>query len=423
MTHSRYRIILCVLVSGIQLLHASLLVAAPEGILQQAFFNPTPQDSDDFGESVATQGNHVFVGARFDNTGASDAGAAYMFDQSGNLLQTFLNPTPASSDQFGSAVLPVGSNILIGAIRDDTAGADAGAAYLFSQSGGSVLQTYLNPTPGADEFGFSLAATSDGKVAISAYRDDSNGPQNSGAVYVFNQSGALLQTILNPTPGGDEFGRALTAVGDKLLIGARNDDTSAQNAGIAYLYDTSGNLLQTFLNPTPAVDDNFGWSVGSVGNNVLIGAFLDDTGAENAGAAYLFDQSGNLLKTFLNPDPDFDDEFGFAVAGAGDKALISAYLDDTKAFDAGAAYLFDTTSGNLLGEYYSPTPANSDHFGFGVAAVGNDPLIGAPLDPTNAPDTGAVYLFNAIPEPSTLLLAALGLLGLTACPRNKNRSW
>jgi hypothetical protein len=50
-----------------------------------------------------------------------------------------------------------------------------------------------------------------------------------------------------------------------------------------------GDLLRTFLNPTPDVDDYFGYSVGAVGNNVLVGAWQDNAGATNAGAAYLFD--------------------------------------------------------------------------------------------------------------------------------------
>ena len=43
--------------------------------------------------------------------------------------------------------------------------------------------------------------------------------------------------------------------------------------------------------PMPGVDDRFGWSVAAVGNNVLVGAYWDDTGATNSVAAYLFEIS------------------------------------------------------------------------------------------------------------------------------------
>jgi len=71
---------------------------------------------------------------------------------------------------------------------------------------------------------------------------------------------------------------------------------------------TAGQLLHTFHNPAPAQDDQFGRSVTAVGDNLLVGAYQDDTGARDAGAAYLFDaHSGELLQTFLNPTPADDD--------------------------------------------------------------------------------------------------------------------
>jgi hypothetical protein len=47
-------------------------------------------------------------------------------------------------------------------------------------------------------------------------------------------------------------------------------------------------LLTTFINPTPAIGDYFGSSLVVGSDHVLIAAFQDDTGAQNAGAAYLF---------------------------------------------------------------------------------------------------------------------------------------
>ena len=55
------------------------------------------------------------------------------------------------------------------------------------------------------------------------------------------------------------------------------------------MFDLAGNLITTYTNPTPAGGDYFGQAVAGVGTNrVLIGAYWDDTGANNAGAAYLF---------------------------------------------------------------------------------------------------------------------------------------
>ncbi len=146
-----------------------------------------------------------------------------------------------------------------------------------------------------------------------------------------------------------------------MLIGASGDDTGATDAGAAYLFSTNGTLLTTFTNPTPAATDWFGYSVAAVGSDrVLIGAYQDDTGATDAGAAYLFSTNGTLLTTFTNPTPAAGDYFGISVAAVGsDRVLIGAYGDDTGAADAGAAYLF-STNGTLLTTFTNPTPAASD---------------------------------------------------------------
>ena len=49
--------------------------------------------------------------------------------------------------------------------------------------------------------------------------------------------------------------------------------------------------------------------------------------------------TGDLLRTFLNPTPDYGDEFG-SVAISGDKVLVGAPGDDAGAKDSGGAYLF-----------------------------------------------------------------------------------
>ncbi len=100
--------------------------------------------------------------------------------------------------------------------------------------------------------------------------------------------------------------------------------------------------MTTFTNPTPATSDYFGFAVAAVGtNNVLIGAYGDNTGATDAGAAYLFSTNGTLLTTFTKPTPTNVDYFGRAVAAVGtDMVLIGAYRDNTGVGKAGAAYLF-----------------------------------------------------------------------------------
>jgi len=152
--------------------------------------------------------------------------------------------------------------------------------------------------------------------------------------------GDLLRVFENPTPdAGDRFGYCMAAVGDNVLIGAPDDSTYATRAGAAYLFDGwTGELLRAFRSPTPDYGESFGWSVASVGGNVLIGDPADD----GTGAAFLFDAStGALLATFRKPTPALYDSFGGCVAALGNNVLIADVSDDTGAQNAGAVYLFE----------------------------------------------------------------------------------
>ncbi|MBN2474882.1 MAG: lamin tail domain-containing protein [Pirellulales bacterium] len=354
--------------------------------LQRVLSSPSGQSNDFFGFSVAALGDDLLVGALGDAT----AGEAYLIDgATGDVLQEFRMPTGGSGG-FACAVAALGSDALgsdalVGAARAET-------AYRFDVTTGDVLQTYRKPSPGLDEgFGYCVAAMGD-KVLVGAPRDDA-GAANAGAVYLFDAvTGELLRTFANPTPEeDDQFGAALAAVGGNVLIGAHLDDTAGRDTGAAYLFDgDSGELLQTFVSPTPTFQ--FGQSVAAVGGNVLIGAPFDPGGAEDAGAAYLFDAtSGQLLQTFIDPTPSLLGQFGCSVASMGDDVLVGACLDLAGGANAGNAYLFDSATGDLLQTFENPAPAESDEFGYCLAAVGDSVAVGAYRQNSG---TGSVYLFE-----------------------------
>jgi FG-GAP repeat len=148
--------------------------------------------------------------------------------------------------------------------------------------------------------------------------------------------------IVNPSPNNNDlFGAAISISGGQALIGAPLDATTGTGSGRAYIYDSSGALLRTFENPTPASNDQFGGAVSLSGNQALIGARNDGLGGASSGVAYLFDTTTGLItRTFANPGPtpNLSDNFGHAVAISGNQALISAIGDDRGATNAGAAY-------------------------------------------------------------------------------------
>jgi len=382
-----------------------------------------------FGYSVAAAGNNVLIGAPWDDTIAVNAGNAYLFDGlTGNLLQTFPNPANpthprlAAGDDFGRSVAGVGNNVLVGAPFDDAVVADSGAAYLFDWSTGNLLLTFpdpANPThptlAAQDRFGYSVAAVGN-NVLVGAPYDDTGGT-DAGAAFLFDGStGSLLRKFQKPTPAAyDHFGWSVTAVGDNVLIGAPWDGTGGTNAGAAYLFEFNDltndwELRCTFQKPTPARFDEFGGCVSAMGNNVLLAALYDDTAGRDAGAVYLFGLDGSsgdweLRQTFLNPTPAANDFFGVSIAAVGPNVVVGAPYDDTVAVDAGAAYLFDGATGELLETFFktslTPGPQEGDQFGQSVAAVGNRILVGAESDDMGVRNGGGAYSFEAVAsEPS-----------------------
>jgi hypothetical protein len=84
-------------------------------------------------------------------TGSPFADAAHVFDPAtGEIRRTIMNPTnpvPEYGDLFGTHLAAAGRHILVGAPGDDTAGLDAGAAYLIDPETGGLVRTFLNPEP------------------------------------------------------------------------------------------------------------------------------------------------------------------------------------------------------------------------------------------------------------------------------------
>jgi hypothetical protein len=239
----------------------------------------------------------------------------------------------------------------------------------------------------------------------------------------------LSQTFSDPTPTPGFFSVFSVALsGNNVLIGDRDDDTNGSDVGQAHLFDaTTGSPLQTFNDPTPTSGDWFGSSVSLSGNNVLIGAHRDDTNGNDVGQVHLFDATtGNLLQTFNDPTPTGSDAFGSSVSLSGNNVLIGALGDDTNGGNAGQAHLFDATTGNLLQTFNDPTPTGFELFGFSAALSDDKVLLTARMnDTTNGSNVGQAHLYTvadsgtAVPEPGVLAVFGMGLAGLAAMRRKR----
>jgi hypothetical protein len=163
---------------------------------------------DMFGFSVDVSGDTAIVGAWGDDDNGSSSGSAYVFARSGDTWSESarLQATGGNDwDYFGYFVSIDGATAVVGAHGDDEAAPDAGAAYVFSGDAGW--------SEGAKLLGSDLeegdlsgnASIHGGTVLVGAIGDDDAGA-DAGAAYVFEKS-----EWTPPGKGGTPPGQATKA--------------------------------------------------------------------------------------------------------------------------------------------------------------------------------------------------------------------
>lgn len=393
------------------------------GALLEILRNPAPGEGDQFGHSLAVSGTRVAVGAPYDYTASIRGGGAHLFDLGGanptEPLMSFINPAPKSGYYFGRSITISGTLVIVGALGDTAGAHDTGRVYVYDSEGGNPttpVSVLTSPNSRAyDQFGFAMA--SDGDLVVVGSPFDNVGSTEPGGAYLFNladgASPVLLAKFNNPDPmPGANFGYSVAISGTRIIIGAPYDDTSAVNAGSAYVFDLAAAApeipVATLHNPSPAEEDRFGYAVAIDGTRVVIGAYRDDTAEPEAGIAYVYEIGGPTpdqpVAILSNPTPATYDYFGRSVAVSGSRALVGAYRDDTGANNAGSAYLYELADGippEHLATLNDPGAAAGDYFGWSVAISGNHLVVGAPDADTGAVDGGTASVYNlAGPDPT-----------------------
>jgi hypothetical protein len=325
------------------------------------------QGNDLFGNSVAISenGNTAIVGAFAEDTGGSMAGAAYIFTRSGtswSQQKKIQASNKGFEDQFGwsVAISGDGNTAIVGAQYEDTGATDAGAAYIFRRSGtnwNEQQKIQASDKGQNDNFGRSVAISENGNTAIvGAWFADvvvgANILFNTGAAYIFTRSGTSWseqQKIqASDKQGGDRFGTAVAISGDgnTLIVGAGDENRN----GAAYIFTRSGNnwSQQAKIQASDrGFDDLFGNSVAisENGNTAIVAAYIEDTGGSDAGAVYMFTRSGTTWSQQAKiqaSDKQAFDNFGKSVAISydGSTSIVGAMAEDAGVTNTGAAYIY-----------------------------------------------------------------------------------
>jgi len=211
---------------------------------------------------------------------------------------------------------------------------------------------------------------------------------------------AQLPSLVAPEGAADDkLGWSVAAIGDTLVIGAYLDDVGANaDQGSAYVFVRSGGgwtFQQKLVASDGAAQDRFGDSVAIYADTIVVGAPLDDIGTNlDQGAAYVFVRSGTLWsiqQKLTANDGAAQDRFGDSVAIYADTVVAGAPLDNTATnSDQGAAYVF-ARSGAVWAQRQKLSAndgAPDDQFGGAVAISDNTIVVGAYLDDNTTPTTG-----------------------------------
>lgn len=195
---------------------------------------------DQFGCELALHGDLAVVGARLADGVVSGAGAAYVFRRNGGSWteeEKLVAPDGVSGDEFGSSLAIDGERILVGSRNDN----GHGSAYIFRDIDGEWLleERVEAAAPSSDAlFGFQKAAfIADGLAVVGAPFRADLGPR-TGSVHLFtrDEAGWSEKEFLTPSDPSAfaKFGAAVDLSSTTLVVGSSEKNNFR---GAVYVYE------------------------------------------------------------------------------------------------------------------------------------------------------------------------------------------
>ena len=391
-----------VLLPGVKVANAasgeSLSEAVAATFREQAKLAPIDgATGDNFGFSVSLSGNRALIGAYSTDENGANSGSAFIFGFDGTTWSQEAKLLPsdgAAGDFFGGHVSLSGNRALVGASYKGDSFGDNGAAYVFVFDGTNWKQEakLINSDNGfLDRFGES--------VSLSGTRALISAPfHGTGVAYYFVLNGGTwVEQAQLTADGGAAAINAVSLSGKRALLGAR--EIAPENASYIFVYDGSSWTQEAKIT-SGVPSDGFGLTVSLSGTHALISASLDDAGAPNSGAAYIFGFDGatwNQEARLTPADPKRNAMFGASVSLSGSRALIGAAgARNANDSSTGAAYLFasDGTSWVQQDKLTASDGEAFADFGSSVSLLGSRALIGAPGDFVQGVQSGSAYIFG-----------------------------
>lgn len=313
-----------------------------------------PDQSDNFGLKTAISGNVAVIGALGDDDKGNNAGAAYIFEKGGASWTQTKKLTAGDGedfDNFGWSVGIDGDVIAIGAYLDDDNANGSGAVYIYEYDGSDWgLTAKMISSDGGTNQHYGYSVDVEGDMIVVGARDDGSQETSGGSAYVLQKIGGTWTEVAKLEPNvvtaQKFFGYSVSISEGVVIVGAIGDLSGGSNSGAAYVFTDSGGWGQRAkLKPNDIISSQyFGISVDNVGDYAVIGAYGSrDTLNVPTGAVYLFEDTGagwNQVDSLYHSGGLVGDQFGLSVAIKGKTLLAGAPNDDDNGDGAGAGYFF-----------------------------------------------------------------------------------
>ncbi|MDP6052656.1 MAG: FG-GAP repeat protein, partial [Candidatus Latescibacteria bacterium] len=350
---------------------------------------------DYFGESVAISGDFAAVGAIGLKPGSLGNGYVHIFGRDGtnwNFAQELSGDAGFGQDYFGKSIAMEGDDLIVGGQHTTVDGYwRAGAAYIFTRSGGSEslsLQQKLmvSDADTSDVFGWAVSINGDLAVVGAPGRDD-NGT-DSGSSYVYVRTGTTwnqeFMITASDASENDNFGLAVATDGVNIIVGSVNQGFISGNAesslaagavptigfrfGVNTKVQTTGTSGSAYVyripaGPTPGTDPapvtiSFRSVFGAPGDTILIPIHLSNsnTGRPVAGLQFASTLSHPEWVTYVGlADTSLLGDFGFASSLINDTLRVVAYSPTAGSISPGT----DIHVVTIVGVIDGPTPLGS----------------------------------------------------------------
>jgi hypothetical protein len=291
---------------------------------------------DDFGSSVSISGDYIIIGARNEDMGDSNAGAAYLFKRNldSDVVQVakIVAFDAQTNDMFGRTVSISGDYIVVGASGEDTEGSDAGTAYIFDIEAIDKTYIYNNPyrTITFTEvdhvlpvYSFDAASPSGGPISFATGGED-------GGAFIFVENNLIFDP--NPdyeVPTDDDAHNDYN-----ITISATDSHGHTNTLAIDVLVEDTYYVEKRKIQADDAQDsDYFGKSVSISGDYIVVGAYGEGMEESDSGAAYLYKKQddGTVIQIakIKASDAEAGDRFGVSVNISGDYIVVGANGEDT----------------------------------------------------------------------------------------------